>query len=459
MTGDGVLVVNNDIIYNAVIDPIDDRRFLHINGDPVEMQYNEKNYFDAMLKPSGNLIGRMAIIGAIISSESQNGKTIAEIKENYYKNMKYLMYLAEMEMQVIDAAKTMVLPNKDEMYLPIQTFADELKPKFLINKDYYNFKEKGYFSFDVISEMDKYYDYIKETLLEKYNNYTKANKTKGNRMFSKYLFSSDVNTDEVEECQKFIKDLADRENIERNNIYDSAYNQFQILKKTNSKIKDYYLHYLKRDEAKKVVYKYLMEAKDIEGKFDYKIVCNALKKLEKSDNFVLKYFFNSLQLKLLENRENNLTFVWSRDDEGEFEYFGEKYSKVQAILEPIGIQAEQIESARKKYDESKIKASKKPFAFRYAEISISLFPNTEGYDERIKLFENFKVWNDTVNAEIKTEIYEGRESIYLYLDNKKMCKVFTTEFEANKPVTDYMYVKFIDIVGEKKKSFEIKVMY
>lgn len=460
MTGDGVLVVDNKVIYDSVIDPINNKRFHHYVGDPKVQEFNETNYYKAMLEPSGNLIGELAINGAKISNSCQVG-TKDEMKQKYYDNMKYLMYLAEIEMEVIDAPKIMILRDKRTLLEPIKVFSEKPKPRFLMHRQYYNWKEKGDYNNSAVSEMDKYFDYINDNLLkDKYCTYRKNNETKGNKILHKYMKSTNIDDSKVTECKKLIANMASKEDSERNRIDVLVNNEFNVLKKDNPKLKDYYKTYMKKAKYKEIIYKYLKMAYNIESKYDYSVVCNALVALNKTDTFIIKFFFNSLQLKLLENKEHNKSYMLAKDPEGEIIKFGEKFKRVTVKLEPINIQAEMLERARKHYKEKKECSIKNKLLNVVAEMSISLMPNIDDFDKRIQLFNEWVGSNK--QAEIRTEIYKGRETTCLYFNGEKMCCVLggiaTDNDKKQYIVADFESIKYLGTIDAYKNSVKIKIL-
>lgn len=105
LDGDIVFVCDDDIIYNAVIDPKDGINFLNENdGDKKELLYTRENMYEAVVKSSGNFIGSVANTSTLISNfcqrleyfvyevrdgkEHKISKTYMDIKEAWREKFK-----------------------------------------------------------------------------------------------------------------------------------------------------------------------------------------------------------------------------------------------------------------------------------------------------------------------------------------------------------------------------------
>ncbi|HII4400238.1 hypothetical protein P5F14_01290 [Clostridium perfringens] len=72
LDGDIVFLCDDNIIYNAVIDPKDGTNFLNENdGDKKELLYTRENMYEAVVKSSGNFIGSVANTSTLISNFCQ----------------------------------------------------------------------------------------------------------------------------------------------------------------------------------------------------------------------------------------------------------------------------------------------------------------------------------------------------------------------------------------------------
>lgn len=70
--GDGVLLVNEDIIKNSLITPPDGRHFISkLDGKKVELKYTPENRFISTYQASGNLIGTIAMMATHVNSNAQ----------------------------------------------------------------------------------------------------------------------------------------------------------------------------------------------------------------------------------------------------------------------------------------------------------------------------------------------------------------------------------------------------
>ena len=88
LDGDIFFICNNNILYNAVIDPKDGINFLNENdGDKKILLYTRENMYQAIVKSSGNFIGSIANTSTLISNFCQRLEYfVYEVKEDGKKH-------------------------------------------------------------------------------------------------------------------------------------------------------------------------------------------------------------------------------------------------------------------------------------------------------------------------------------------------------------------------------------
>jgi len=90
--GDGCMLIENDIVYNAVIEN-DKEQFIHISeGNTKNMIYNDDNLFKSLLLSAGNYIGVLALVGGGMSNTCLNGD-VDNMKNNFENLKPQLLYL------------------------------------------------------------------------------------------------------------------------------------------------------------------------------------------------------------------------------------------------------------------------------------------------------------------------------------------------------------------------------
>ncbi|HII4449381.1 TPA: RNA-dependent RNA polymerase [Clostridium perfringens] len=88
LDGDIFFIINNNTIFNSVIDPKDGINFLNENdGDKKELLYTRENMYEAVVKSSGNFIGSVANTSTLISNFCQRLEYfVYEVKEDGKKH-------------------------------------------------------------------------------------------------------------------------------------------------------------------------------------------------------------------------------------------------------------------------------------------------------------------------------------------------------------------------------------
>lgn len=406
---DGVLCIENSILYDNVIS--DNRKFIHVaEGETVEMEYNTANKFLAIIKSSGNLIGQLAINGGKISNKCLYGSK-QDMINNFYANRDKLLYLTELQMEVIDAPKSLKLPTKEEMdVLDIR----QSKPLFLTYKDGYYKKHK---TKNYNSHYEQFAQYIIDNLL---NPYLVNIKQQGMDLLSNYIFTQDLDIDN--NC------LSDVENLKN-----------EANKETGRSRKDV-------ETYKTVLFKYQLKAIDITKKYGYfpilnttdkfiinhRQICNCLVKLKVSDKFIINYFWNELVIKL--NELEPTAKVLSKDKDGEYEFFGNRYNLTESKLIEDNLQDKEIKKKMKRYE-------------------------TKGKQGVIGIG---KCDVDSLKGDLKVIV--NAQKIDLYKDDTKITYAFKDIKDTHKKkTTDTLFecsiINIVDVLKETDKSMQVLINY
>lgn len=310
--GDGVTCIENSIIYNNVIS--DNRKFLHVSeGETKEMEYTTENKFLALIKSSGNLIGNLAINGSKISNTCLRG-TKKDIIDNFYKNRYKLLYLAEIEMCVIDSPKTLKLPTTEEMSV---LDLKHKKPLFLKYKDgYYEAHKTNK------SNLSYYEQFSKKIIDELLVRCVDDLKNKGTDLICNYIYTPDVIVDD--KCLKAINDFVQEASRERRKAKNNL------------------------DEYKYITLKYQLKVHDLFKTYKHSQICNCLVKISAPDKIIVDFFFEEIKIKF---EEMDLTAKVLRPFEnGQYEFFGRKYKLVDTKLIEDNLHYQDIQKGKSKFE-------------------------------------------------------------------------------------------------------------
>ncbi len=395
--GDGVLCVENEIIYNNVIS--DERKFLHITeGEQKKLIYNEENKFKALIKSSGNLIGSLAINGAKISNTCLYGTKKNKINA-FYSNRDKLLYLTELEMQVIDAPKTLKLPSKAELTVLDIT---QPKPLFLRYKD-------GYYKAHKTNEDDlSYYEQFAKLIIDNLLIPCVDNVKTGSDMLTKYIYSQNVKVDEncLKDIEKFKNAMA---------------TENKKLKMNEKRYKENY-----KEAYTLMVTKYQLLSNKIRSKYNHRQICNCLTKIPRiTDKFIINYFWDELVIKL---NELDLTAkVLSRCKNGEYEFFGHKYNLIEVKLTEDNLHDKEIEKKMKRKGKKGIISIGK-CDFELLKGNCKVIIDTASIDllkDNEKVTYAFKDIKDVNNKSTKDNLYECStiDIVEIYKETDKTYKV------------------------------------
>ncbi len=377
MDGDTYYVVDNEIIYNSVIQPHDHRYFLNLEDDKnlaKKLVLNRDNRIEAILKASGNLIGKISNATINIANKAQ---TIGYIKNNKYytyeqlkglfikkygkddrfkesfndyiedgtiiqadkvldkeklrekiilqfhKLQHYAYYALQLSMKAIDAPKTLQFPSKEDIDA-LSEFTKCKKPKFMMYaKDYINKKDVTYMHNAVNINACR----IARELLK--DNITVLSDSNDNatRLY-KSMKSDDIQNEDIAEIIDII--LA---------IYKDYNSKRKEIRLNKELYKENY-----KNELDMLDIRYIRLCEELEIKFNYKQLLNALVEIKSSSRFIMKFFYSSLIKKLGEVYTK--AYVYVEDEEGDIEFRFKKYRKeemgINATKEGYKLQKEQI---------------------------------------------------------------------------------------------------------------------
>lgn len=280
--GDGVLVIDNHIIKNAVVTPKDGKYFITLSdGKQKKLEYNAENRFISTYKASGNLIGKIALKAANINSNCQNvpdifdtinktfhkwkdlltvfeseGKTIEDLdvyikdkletgefvrgveagqelkelmKEKFYDYEKEIYIILYNSMKAIDATKTLVFPNKTDM--------EVIDSKYFKKAHFLRYKEAKE---DVIEDqyiytysmLDRYSKKIQSDLLDTIEKRkTGTDFRERSDVIQKKFANDEYNKEKYDECFELIEGLYKTYMNKRDAIYDEYKKELKALSK------------------------------------------------------------------------------------------------------------------------------------------------------------------------------------------------------------------------------------
>lgn len=160
------LVIDNEIIYDAVIEPEDGYNFINIqdNKETVEHEYTKENEYYCVIKAGGNLIGSISNIGIRICTNStelgyyfpKSGKTFGyleleeicyETKKEYFKkNIKEIKQRQEVVDEIKDRKEWIIFEKDESVRWQYECELENLEDsKYHLEKEIKN-KKKEYFT-------------------------------------------------------------------------------------------------------------------------------------------------------------------------------------------------------------------------------------------------------------------------------------------------------------------------
>jgi|GEM_PF-1949419 len=381
--GDGCIVVNNDIIRDAVVSPQDGKYFLNKDdGHKEKMEFNAENRFLATYRASGNLIGKIALKSANINSQSQqtlnyydtknecfvkfnsNKATTEEIesknqkietgewmttynaseqhkdhiRQRFLDNEKDIYIVLYNAMVSIDAPKTLFFPSLDDMKMINKKYP--LKAWFLRYKE--NKEEtsaQGYLWTDGL--LDVMTHLVEDRLLSKID---KVSFKDNVSLIQEKLVNGDYPPEEFSPCAEEIQALYEAYKNERS-IIDKTYNRLKGKEQRDKELlidagywhqaeENIYLDNIKKYKQQRnqkyretdVTFNLLTDG--IFNRYQLATIANALGCMKNStEDFIINLFwpvFEYLNAKLQPKR-----YFYKKSDDGDISFLHEKYKKIE----------------------------------------------------------------------------------------------------------------------------------
>lgn len=384
--GDACTVIDNEIIRNAVVIPIEGKYYINTeDGKKVEMEYNSQNRFSSTYKASGNLIGKISLKAASINSNSQktpdyydtlhneflysyniemadkkekkafikektdSGEWLttyrasvqhkAHIRQRFYDNEKDIYVVLYNAMVSIDAPKTLYFPSKDDMEIINKKYGR--KAYFLQYRENKSEVDTSHYEF-THGLLDCFTREIKKQLFDPIDE-ARTSFEKNESIIQKKLVNGEYSLEDYTSCFKEISSYYDQYTNERkvvNGQYMSKKKKQESIR-NNAKVDGTWdkekeegfvtaIEQLRDERYKKykeIDAKYIVLSDSIIGKYDIATISNAIGNLEKcSEDFIINLYFpvfEYLNSKLQANR-----YVFKKHEDGDISYLGERYRKI-----------------------------------------------------------------------------------------------------------------------------------
>lgn len=380
-------VIDEEIIYNSVIEDIDEdcKRWYFRNqfdgAKPDIRLFNDDNMYEAILQTRGNLIGKLSNYGAKISNRIQELPCYDNVKKCYcdYRELEdkqnfinheniddeiiknhiynkfqkykiYSYYTLYLQMVAIDTPKTCIMIDKHDL-TKLEDISKLKKPQYIYYAKYK--KEDKKIRYDEVSWTN--------TLLNNYssriiNNYGyKARCMHEKEYNNNYLFNVLTKKNDAEinnNLLEILSNLNNEYNLRRESL--EVHNEIFSIKKELSKVSS--------KEIEKILNEKLSELNDIKNieytkidveiyeqykslvkdKFDYLEILKALSIIKTtkgnriSSRFIMEFCFEEL-IKHLLKLNKGLGTIYLKDKQGEIRYLYENYKKVDAEISEVDL--------------------------------------------------------------------------------------------------------------------------
>jgi len=488
--GDACIVLDSDIIRNAVVTPEDGKYFINKDDGHKElMVYNPENRFLATYRASGNLIGKIALKSASINSNSQqtydyydiaNAKFILNmgldeedkklakaniesgewittykasdqhrehIKQRFYENEKDIYVVLYNAMVSIDAPKTLYFPSPEDMEIINKKYGR--KAKFLQykeNKSEVNDKHYVY-TFGLLDTIARL---IQKKLLNEINGIITKFDNKAELIQGK-LLNGDYSVTDYPLCLEGIEKLYKGYTEERQAVNKDSYSEIRKETKRrdwaieNSSWSEFEeseydatiaaFKSVKYKQYKEIDAKYIVAADEILKKYDIVTISNSIGNLKNcTEDFIINLFFpvfSYLNFKLQNSR-----YVYKKADDGDITYLYEKYKKIQ--VEAI----DNSDIVKNLHLEEKIR-------LKVIDIKMDIRARVLG-DEVVELIES----ELEANGQIVFDIKVLDNKVILVKDEKDMLEVFNDFIQIKEySLLNCRYIKFeilVDVASSRK---------
>ncbi len=128
--GDSVTVIDNETIRNAVIET-DKPFFFTADGEKVPQLFNNQGIFDCTVRPSGNMIGSIAILATSPNNSSQTLPTYFSPKNNKFYDTKGIEDFLREHNEITDEMKQVEIKNIRDKFIK-----DCLENGYLFHSNY-----------------------------------------------------------------------------------------------------------------------------------------------------------------------------------------------------------------------------------------------------------------------------------------------------------------------------------
>lgn len=470
--GDACTVIDNDIIRNAVVVPIDGKYFINKDdGHTKLMQYNAENRFLATFRASGNLIGRISLKAANINSDSQqtydyydiandtfipwkdidiedkeektafvkakieSGEWLTTykasdkhrelIRQRFIENEKDIYIVLYNAMVSIDAPKTLYFPSSDDMRVIDEKYIR--KAKFLQYRESRENVQVDQYKY-TFGLLDDFSGIIEQELLSKIQDVKKDFDNRANIIQEK-LINGEYRTEIYNACFDEISELYEDYTKERQDANNHCLREMRKLGREKKETEERYgwdkyreedhqsaikkLQKDKLEKYKEIDAKYILKSDEIVHKYDLPTVANAIGNLKNcTEDFIINLFypvFEYLNHKLQSNR-----FAYKKDDNGEITFLSERYVKV-----PIGSVDNSSIIRRHQIDQKK----------NLKLINVKADIRARVLDEEvIAMIESELKENDYILFDVQVD---GSNKVFLSREGKNLLEVFPDKLQIN----------------------------
>lgn len=380
-------VIDEEIIYNSVIEDIDEDGVIwyfrnQFDGTKPDIRlFNDDNMYKAILRTRGNLIGKLSNYGAKISNKTQELPCYDNVKKCYcdyreledkqnfinyeniddeiiknhiynkFQNYKlYSYYTLYLQMVAIDSPKTCVMVGKHDLE-PLRNISLGKKPQYMYYAKYK--KEDKLITFNDVSWTNSLLNNYSSRIISLYG--YKARSINEKEYNNIHLFKVLTKKNDAEIKDELLQELSNLNN-EYNHRRESLdihkdISEIKVLlsRVTSKSIEEILkaklneLNDIKNTEYTKIDIdisdKYKILIKD---KYDYLEILKALSIIKTtkgnriSTRFIMEFCFEEL-IKHLLKLNNGLGTIYTQDENGGIRYLYENYKKVDAEISEVDL--------------------------------------------------------------------------------------------------------------------------
>lgn len=384
--GDSTTMVDNEIIKNAVVVPVDGKYFCFTaDGVKEKGKFDEEGRFLATYRPSGNLIGKIAILAVSINNDSQTlpsyyrtdnnkfitykaienlmekknidgindikdlekkwemiGNTVKELisigkigyssnadteaqreklKKQFYENEKDIYSCLYCSSLVIDSPKTMNI-------IDVKAYTRVVQAKYEIQTSKGNrFLKANFLQYkkQVWEVKDNHYRTSKKSLLDKFGKRVQEELldciANGKKCFSN---RAELLQDQLKN-DKYDSEVAGK-------CWDILTAMYSEYAEKCDKVKKQKL--IKKDEKSKlneIEAEYLLLVNELLEKADIYSIAQALSEVKPcSERFIISYFMKALIE--IDRLKPSVKYLYCKDSEGDINYMYDNYKKIESVV-------------------------------------------------------------------------------------------------------------------------------